>query len=84
MEQFDILTLDNGKASVINKMLEYKGKEYLLLVEVDEEENILNEKLIAEKLKTEDGYSLSILDNNESIYKTVSEMFAKMLIQDLA
>lgn len=82
MEELDILTLDNNKDYVINKIISYRNKEYLLLIEVDKDENILDEKLILEKVKTDKGYILSII-KDEIIHKIVTEKFAKILLEDL-
>ena len=80
MEKYDILTLDNGKDYTISQMVEFNGKDYLLLVEVDDDENILEEKLIVEKIK--DNNELVVV-NDEEEYKNVSSIFTKMILQDL-
>lgn len=80
MEKYDILTLDNGKDYTISQMVEFNGKDYLLLVEVDDDENILEEKLIVEKNK--DTNELVVV-NDEEEYKNVSSIFTKMILQDL-
>lgn len=80
MEKYDILTLDNGKDYTISQMVEFNGKDYLLLVEVDDDENILEEKLIVEKNK--DTNELVVV-NDEEEYKNVSSIFTKMILQNL-
>ena len=80
MEKYDILTLDNGKDYTISQMVEFNGKDYLLLVEVDDDENILEEKLIVEKIK--DNNELVVV-NDEEEYKNVSSIFTKMILQNL-
>ena len=82
MEDFDILTLDNGKDYVIAKTLEYNGSTYLLLIEVDKDENLLDERKILEKLVDGSEEYLKMIEDN-NIYKIVSEKFAKMLLEDL-
>ena len=78
MEELDIITLDNNKDYVISKILNYRDKEYYLLIEVDNDENLLEEKLILEKFND----SLKYIED-ELIFKIVSEKFAKMLLNDL-
>lgn len=82
MEELDILTLDNGKDYVISKMLKYNDKEYLLLIQVDDEENLLDEKLIVERVKEFDDYYLKIVDDDNT-KKIVSDKFAGMLLEDM-
>lgn len=78
MEELDIITLDNNKDYVISKILNYKGKKYFLLIEVDKDENLLDDKLILEYIDNSLGYI-----DDELTYKIVSEKFAKMLLEDL-
>ena len=63
MEELDILTLDNGKDYVIAKMLEYKDRYFLLLIEVDKDENLLDEKLVLEK----------IIDNKDEYLQMIND-----------
>ena len=82
MELYDIITLDNGKDYVISKMLTYNEKDYLLLLEVDKDENLLNENLIVEKQSDNNGdYVRDITD--EKLKQIISEKFAKMLLEDI-
>ena len=41
MNELDILTLNNNRDYVIGKMLKFRDKEYLLLIEVDNDDNLL-------------------------------------------
>ena len=82
MENFDILTLDNGKDYVIAKSLDYNDKNYLLLIEVDKEENLLEEKLVVEKINDGGEDYLEIIED-EKLYDIVSSKFAKMLLEDI-
>lgn len=82
MEKYDILTLENNKDYVINEITNYNGHEYLLLVEVDDDENILDEKLIVELIKTNDGFDVEIVDDKD-IYEKVSNIFIEMINNDL-
>ena len=82
MEQYDILTLDDGNDYVINKITNYNGKEYFLLIKVDKDENLLDEKLIVEKRLNGKDYVLATVDD-DLVYQTVSAIFTKMLLEDL-
>lgn len=78
MDLYDVLTLDNNKDYIICKTLNYQEKEYLYLIQVDEEENLLEEKLIVEK----NGKTLKKIKNS-NLNQIISEKFAKMLLEDL-
>lgn len=80
MEKYDILTLDNGKDYTISQITEYNGKDYLLIVEVDEDENILEDKLIVEKEK--DSSDIYIVEDKE-VLKKLSTIFTEKVLQDL-
>lgn len=82
MEQYDILTLGNNKDYVISQILNYKDHEYLLLIEVDKNENILNDKLILEKINNGSKICLGSIENKRT-YECVRELFAKKLLEDL-
>ena len=82
MEELDIVTLDNNKDYVIAKMLDYKGKKYFLLVEVDKDENLLDDKIILELNSINRSNELKTIDNNLT-YKIISEKFAKLLLEDI-
>ncbi len=82
MEELDILTLDNGKDYVITKVLEYNDRCFLLLIEVNKDENLLDDKLIVEKVNDGKTEFLQIIDD-ERLNIIVSEKFAKMLLEDL-
>lgn len=81
MEELDILTLEDGKDYVIAKMLTYKNRNFLLLVEVDKDENLLNNKLVVEKISG-DGEYLELIEDKK-LYDIVSSRFAKMLLEDI-
>lgn len=82
MNELDILTLNNNKDYVIGKMLNFKNKEYLLLIEVDDNDNLLEEKLILEKSKVNNKLLLKEI-SDKLIFKIVSEKFARMLLENL-
>ena len=63
-------------------MLEYKDRYFLLLIEVDKDENLLDEKLVLEKIIDNKDEYLQMI-NDKKLYEVVSSMFAKMLLQDL-
>ena len=78
IEKFDILTLANNKDYTVAEQLYYNDKEYLLLIEVDADENLLQDKMIVERVKTEDGYIVKDIKDKE-IYKEVKQMLLNML-----
>ena len=82
MEELDILTLDNGKDYVIAKMLDYKDRSFLLLIEVDDDENLLEDKLVVEKCKSDNQEYLEKIEDKK-LYEIISSKFAKMLLEDL-
>lgn len=82
MNELDILSLSNNKDYVIGKMLKFRDKEYLLLIEVDNDDNLLDEKLILEKSKVNNTLLLKEISDT-LIFKIVSQKFAKMLLEDL-
>ncbi len=83
MEELDILTLDNGNDYVITKKLNYKENDYLLLIQVDKDENLLpEEKIIVQKMKDSSGEYLSVIEDDLT-NQIVSEKFAKMLLEDI-
>ena len=82
MEELDILTLEDGKDYVIAKTLTYNNRNFLLLVEVDKDENLLNNKLVVEKINDGGEDYLEIIED-EKLYGIVSSKFAKMLLEDI-
>ena len=78
MELYDILTLEDGKDYVICKMLSYEGKEYLFLMEVDKDENVLDNQMIVYK----NGDYLDEIKDKD-LYKVISEKFALMFADDI-
>lgn len=82
MELYDILTLENSKDYVITKMLTYNNKDYLLLIEVDNDENLLEEKLVVEKIIDSEGQFVKEIDD-DNLKNIISEKFARMLLEDL-
>lgn len=78
MNLYDIVTLYN-KDYVISQQVFYNDKEYLLLIEVDENEDLLEEKLIVEKVTTENGYGIKNIKDLE-IYKEVKSRIVDLLL----
>lgn len=82
MEELDILTLDDGNDYVITASLNNNENEYLLLIQVDKDENlILDKKLIVQKLNDSTGEYLSTIEDDLT-NKIISEKFAKKLLED--
>lgn len=82
MQELEILTLNDNKNYVIVKTLEYNTKKYFLLIEIDEEENLLNQKIILEQITIDDNIMFKTINNNY-IYQIISEKFAKLLLEDI-
>ena len=82
VEELDIITLDNNKDYVIAKMLKHNEKDYLLLIEVDKDENLLEEKLIVERVNDSTIQYLKRIDDDLT-NEIVSEKFAKLLLNDI-
>ena len=78
MNLYDIVTLYN-KDYVISQQVFYNDKEYLLLIEVDENEDLLEEKLIVEKVKSKEGYGIKEIKDSE-IYKEVKSRIVDLLL----
>lgn len=79
MKELDIVTLDNFKDYVIVSSLKHNNRRYLLLVNVDKNENLLEEKLILEEVDIEGFCTLKEIDNDLT-NKVVCEKFAKLLL----
>lgn len=81
IELYDILTLENNKQYTVIKYLEYNDSEYYLLIEVDENEELLEEKLIVKKIEIDSEIGVApIADPDE--FSEVKEMFVNMLYND--
>lgn len=81
LEQFDILTLSNNKKYTVAQLLEYNNHEYLFLIEVNDKEELLDDKMIVEKIKKDKGYSVRPVKDKETL-KIVSDKFIEMLKQE--
>lgn len=79
MKNNDIITLDDNKRYAICKSCIYDDREFLLLIEVDEDENLLNKGLIVEKIN--DGKNIKIVDDDILRY-LISQKFAEIIIND--
>lgn len=78
MELYDIVTFDNKDYAIAQQVF-YNDKEYLLLIEVDENEDLLEEKLIVEKVTTANGYGIKNIKDAE-IYKEVKSRIVDLLL----
>ena len=82
-EKYDILTLDDGKDYVISEELEHNNKNYLLLQEIDENEDIIKENtMIVEKTVDNEDISLTTIEPTEESYEYLSNKFSSMLLKD--
>lgn len=80
--ELDIITFDNNKKYVFAKSLLYNEKEYVLLIEVDDDENILDDQIIYERISLDNGFELRTI-NDELLYKIISEKFSKILLESV-
>ena len=82
-EKYDILTLDDGKDYVVSEELEHNNKNYLLLQEIDENEDIIKENtMIVEKTVDNEDISLTTIEPTEENYEYLSNKFSSMLLKD--
>lgn len=75
IEEYNILTLDNNKDYAITKIIDYDNFEYLLLVRVDEEENVLDEKIIAKKIIDNDNQVSIEVVTDKNLYDVLINLF---------
>ena len=78
MNELDIITLNNHDYVVV-KMLTWEDKRYVLLEEVDEEENLLNNRLIAKVVITDGDEALSKLRVDSLEYQNIAKLFFEVL-----
>ena len=79
MKNYDIITLDNNKNYTICKNYIYENREFLFLIEVADDENLLNNSLIVEKIN--DGKNIKIIDD-ANLMCFLSQKFAEIIIND--
>ena len=76
---YDILTISN-QDYVIGKMIEYNDNMYYLLIEVDKDENLKENQIIAKEVVTNGETGLvKIVDEDE--YNNVKDIFVDLLFQ---
>ncbi len=82
IELLDILTLDDDKEYVVANMLKKDDKEYLYLIEIDENEDPIgdNQKMARRVIKDGDE-SLEILEGEEQ--KEIGALFFKLFSEDI-
>ena len=80
IEQYDILTIQDKEYTVAEQLM-LDNNEYLLLIEVDKDENTLKNQMIVEKVKIEDGYGIKNIDD-KNIYKKVKHQLINMLYNE--
>lgn len=79
IELYDIITLKNNLKYTVAQQVFYNDKEYLLLVQVDEDENLLDDKVIVEKVKTKTGYGIKEI-TDKKIYDEVKSRMIDLLL----
>jgi flagellar biosynthesis component FlhA len=74
IELYDILTLEDDKDYTVANMATYNSNEYLYLIEVDKNENVIesNQKIVKRVLENGEE-SVSLLEDEEE--KEVSKIF---------
>lgn len=86
LELYDILTLEDDKDYTIANMATYNDSEYLYLVEVDKEENIIedNQKIVRRVIKDGED-SVEIVTEKEeldAVTKIFFELFREEAISE--
>ena len=74
MNELDIITL-NKHDFVIIKMLTFEDKRYVLLEEVDQEENFLNNRIIGKFVIVDGIDSISKVRENTPEYQNIAKLF---------
>ncbi len=78
MNELDIITL-NKHDYVIVKMLPYEDKRYVLLEEVDNEENFLNNHIIGKIVIIDGEDAISKVMPNTIEYQNIAKLFYEAL-----
>lgn len=82
MELYDILTLEDNKDYTIANMATYNDSEYLYLIEVDKDENLLesNQKMVRRVVNNGEDSVEIVTDKEEleAITKIFFELFREM------
>ena len=74
IDKLSIITLDTNKRYAVVETLTYQDHDYLFLTRVDENEELLDENIFVEKVKTNKGYGVKPIEDEE-IIKLISKKF---------
>ena len=81
IELYDILTLEDDLDYVVIGITSLNNESYYLLNRIDEEEELIDEPIIAKKT-TIDGEDALKPITNDSEYNEVKDLFAKQLFNE--
>lgn len=77
-EKYNIITLSDGKMYVICEELDKNGTKYLLLTLTDEDENILEDSMVAKLVQTPDNkYHIASLSDSAEDLEAKKEIIIK-------
>lgn len=74
IEKLSIITLDTDKKYVVVETMSYNDHNYLFLARIDDNEEILEEKIIVEQVKTDKGYGVKPIEDKE-IMKSICQKY---------
>jgi hypothetical protein len=80
IEKLDILTLDDNKKYTVIEILKYNNNDYLLLNEVDDNEELLEHRKIVKEIKNDDGIEVIEIEGNE--LKIIADAINKLFERD--
>lgn len=73
IEVLDILTLENNKDFIVVSKINYNDNEYVLLNEVDKNEEMLNNSVILKVLKKDDSVYFDEIKSTEELEAVVKQ-----------
>jgi hypothetical protein len=76
IEKLSIITLDDNKRYVVVEILKEREHEYLFLNQIDDNEELLEEKIIVENIKTDNGYIINPIEDKD-IITNICQKFLK-------
>lgn len=76
IEKLSIITLDDNKRYVVVEILKEREHEYLFLNQIDDNEELLEEKIIVENIKTDNGYIINQIEDKD-IITNICQKFLK-------
>lgn len=76
IEKLSIITLDDNKKYVVVEIIKESEHEYLFLNQIDDNEELLEEKIIVENIKTDNGYIVKPIEDKDIITK-ICQKFLK-------